>query len=114
MKRCLVLLALAGALAAPARPARAQLVTSFAFTTVDSVAIQNGRFIVKGVVQGDAAASEHFFNFGSSLVVNSDGTIDACNRMALMAMSKPGQYLFEMTASSGFNVPLCRLTRLNL
>lgn len=88
---------------------------TYVFTAVDSVEIKDSGFIfqVTGLLQGERVARtvELFAGFYLSPSYQSPQTGERCERMALLAMNKPGRYLFEAQeeTSGGFR---CKLTRL--
>lgn len=89
---------------------------TYVFTAVHSVELSDSGFMLKvtGLLQGESdpqtVALESFF---SSLnhYYQSPQAAERCERMALLAMNKPGRYLFEVQQepSSTFR---CKLTRL--
>jgi hypothetical protein len=108
----LAALTLATSIAAPAETAEVEYV----FTAVDSVGdippVQQLspllRFVT-GIVEGQASPQTVKFQL-------SDYFPSSCERLALMALQKPGRYLFAIkgTISSSNNylvVPSCRLVR---
>jgi hypothetical protein len=77
------------ALAALAVRAEAQTVPPVhVFTTVDAVLIEWSNVYVTGVVEGETAARRIGFVFSSSYASQRE----SCERLLLLAMSKPGQY----------------------
>jgi hypothetical protein len=68
-----------------------------AYDTVDSVSVGGRRIIVTGIISGQTAPSTFQYTiFDES---TSSGTTDAanrCDRLALLAMSKPGKFRFSM------------------
>jgi len=108
MKR-LARIALASAsLWCTAFPARAQVPigTFLVFVTVDAVRTEAGaRIWVTGILEGTSTPVEQFMTVTASQVTS-------CEKMALLAMSRPGQVKFEMgywprTPSNG----ACQLTK---
>jgi hypothetical protein len=67
-------------------------------------------------LKGDAAPSTRnvFYNCASNYNDNSELMIrlQSCERLALLAMTKPGQYLLEVEASN-YYMPGCKLTRVS-
>lgn len=107
--RTVALLALLAALAAS--PAAAQTTSSsWTFETVDDVQVYTNTsyaspqvtVTVTGIVQGESAATTH----SAMIVDEARATAEACERMALLALSKPGQYRFTLSGVSG-----CKLAR---
>jgi hypothetical protein len=81
------------------------------FVTVDSVYMHWTTLRVTGIVQGEASASEYEVSFLSSSDPSA-GRIANCQRLALLAMDRPGAYLFTLR-NEGSNYYSCRLTRVN-
>jgi hypothetical protein len=67
------------------------------YDTVDAVSVGGRRIIVTGIIAGQTAPSTFQYTiFDDS---NSSGTTDAanrCDRLALLAMSKPGKFRLSM------------------
>ncbi|NTX03437.1 hypothetical protein [Myxococcus sp. CA040A] len=85
----------------------------YVFVTVDSfVNVHATGVEITGVLRGESTARTIAFYFYTGV----DG-LDAglyasrCERMALMAMNKPGAYLFEMIKGPASYNLSCRLTR---
>jgi hypothetical protein len=105
-----------------ARSQSAQPVTAtpggvYVFETVDSYDVQGlyPRVTVQGVQQGQAAASSVTFGYSiySGSTADHPRSFERCERLALLAMNKPGQYLLEVRQEA-FGSQLhvgCRLTR---
>lgn len=92
--------------------------TPYPFETVDSYDVRGGpsQVVVTGVLQGEAAPTTLTFRYSatSSSSYESPRTFERCERMALLAMSKPGQYLLELRQeySSAYSYQVgCKLTR---
>ena len=80
------------------------------FTAVDTVSVQNTTVLVTGIVQGEAAPSTWAVRAYSSTEATAWAAI--CQRSALLAMSKPGQYLLEIQyLSSTYGGSVCKLSR---
>ncbi len=71
--------------------------------------MQSGRLYVSGIKQGEAAPSQEWMNFTATSV--EPGALESCNRMALLAMTRPGQFLFTIDRSGTAHA--CKLTRVN-
>lgn len=76
------------------------------------------RITVTGIVQGEASSSDQTFVYScessSSPNYELGRRIQSCERMALLAMAKPGLYLFQVTPYTGFYYfPACKLARVN-
>jgi hypothetical protein len=108
MKR--LLLAGAAALAlVSAGPAPAQTAsTRYVFVAVDAFEIQSTTVRVTGVVDGESAVQTVMASFynGSTSV----DQVAACERLALLAMTRPGQFRFEIQQASSYSV-VCKLAR---
>jgi hypothetical protein len=88
--------------------AEAQVSASWqVFTTVDSVEGNLNSLKVTGVLQGDSAPTTQNLVFSGT---ESVAAAAACERKALLAMSKPGQYLFSALWASAGSCS-CKLTR---
>ncbi|HET9449705.1 MAG TPA: hypothetical protein VFO83_02430 [Aggregicoccus sp.] len=90
----------------------------YLFETVDSYDVRGGpsQVVVTGVLQGEAAPTTLVFRYSaaSGSSYESPRTFERCERMALLAMSKPGQYLLELRQDSvsGYTLQVgCKLTR---
>ncbi|NMO22015.1 hypothetical protein HPC49_37915 [Pyxidicoccus fallax] len=84
--------------------------TPYVFQTVDSYNVVNHIEVeVTGILQGESAPRtvSFWYNLGN---IDSAGHLTRCDRMALLAMNKPGLYLLEMTQTNT-SVARCRLTR---
>jgi hypothetical protein len=105
--------ALAAAVLAAPGAAEAQTATGYTFTAVDAVRLDATKLYVTGVVEGEAAAREVLFNFsGASSYEYMLSALESCQRYALVAMSKPGQYLLRMQQSSSWaSYASCTLAR---
>ncbi|MFP2911783.1 hypothetical protein ACLESD_43525 [Pyxidicoccus sp. 3LFB2] len=83
----------------------------YVFETVDSyIATGTSRFEITGILQGESTPRTLSFRiagFNEAAVY-----ISRCDRMALLAMSKPGAWFLELVQlDDSFTVPTCRLTR---
>jgi hypothetical protein len=98
----LAALTLATSGATPAETAEGEYV----FTAVDSVEAYSGSSFsggtVVGVLEGQSTPQSVSYGFSSP--------VNPCERMALMAMQKPGRYLFTIKDPESFSRS-CRLTR---
>lgn len=79
--------------------------TPVVYVAIDSVGLQLTELTITGVVQGEQAATTKVFVFSSG----TESTVDACHRIALLAMMKPGQYLFRIVPE--YSAPDCKLSR---
>jgi len=94
--------------------AQSSSVETFVFETVDSYELLSGasQLNITGILQGEAAPRTISIPPATNNTVSYEGRVRACERMALMAMSKPGQYFFELRRYSNFQpVHGCKLTR---
>jgi hypothetical protein len=117
MKRLAFAAALLGALAAPAaaQTVPAMPANTVTFVAVDALRVEDNKLYVTGVVTGEAAASERGFTFYTTTGQTSYSLRESCERLALVAMAKPGQYTFEIagySATNGSNAK-CKLTRVS-
>lgn len=81
------------------------------FATVDAVSVQHSKVIVTGIVQGDQAASTWAVQYYlASTGVDAASFASACQRDALIAMAKPGQYLLEIQYAGAYG-SICKLSR---
>lgn len=108
----------------PLSVAVAEVQATYVFTTVDSYNIKGevSEVEVTGIVQGEATPrtvtlTYHPSTFSSQAgdYVASQRTFDRCERLLLLAMSKPGQYFLELRQEHDpFSTILfigCKLTR---
>jgi hypothetical protein len=99
--------ALAAALLAVPASAGAQTIGTFTFATVDEVALQGSNLVLTGILQGESVPTTRNGYISTSPTVG-----ETCQRFALLAQAKPGQYLLEITvASYGATLTGCRLRR---
>ncbi|MFL5353537.1 hypothetical protein [Archangium sp.] len=84
------------------------------FEAVDSYASADGRLSVTGIVTGEATPRTLAVDINYSF----PGHIElgrSCERLTLMAMTKPGQYLLQVSyynyGASDHPLSTCRLTR---
>ena len=117
-RRLLAIPLLAALFAAPVAVAEdAPRGRPYVFATVDDYSIRlDGRIDVTGVLQGEAAPRTVTFRIVLSHgeQENLQTLAGRCDRMALLAMSKPGAYLFTMSVEDHPNHYIqfaCKLTR---
>ncbi|MFY0572243.1 hypothetical protein ACN28E_51580 [Archangium lansingense] len=97
--------------------AQSSSIETFVFETVDSYEILSGvyQLNVTGIIQGEAAPRTIAIPPSTNANTTYDVRVRSCERLALIAMSKPGQYFFEVRrgSSSVYGQPLqgCKLTR---
>jgi hypothetical protein len=114
----LVAAAAACALASTTAVAQTTSVPTYVLTTVDSVRPTPGTLFLVGVREGDGAPSEVKLRFSPTGGTSDDARLAAlasCERMAMVMMSRPGEYKLEAWESSsvGQFTSSCRLSRLN-
>jgi uncharacterized membrane-anchored protein len=63
------------------------------YMTVDAVSVGLGSPTVTGVVQGDATPSTRTFQYNMGTLADQASAREACHRLLLLALSKPGQYV---------------------
>lgn len=108
MKRIAILAAAAAVVFASTRDAQAQVVTwNYTFTSVDAVSARSYTLYVTGLLEGGTSAVEASIPFSST--GNPTDALASCQRMALLAMAKVGQYRLQLAYASGY--PACRLVR---
>lgn len=96
---CCVLAALT--LEAPL-PARAAIGATITYDTVDAVEVLTDHIKVTGIISGQGASSATLYEiWGSPPSTQTSGPTDVaaarCDRLALLAMSKPGKFQFGLT-----------------
>jgi len=110
MKR-FALLALAAAICLAPASARGQVTYPLVrvFVTVDAIEMET-YLSITGVLQGEAQPSTLAFNW---YYTSTSSLREECHRAALLAMTKPGQYLFQVRQTYAGSLPTCKLTRVN-
>ena len=100
--RLAICLAIASSILAAPRPAAAAI--THVFDTVDAVEISGTAINVTGILAGQTAPTTVMFEFYDA------GRVQRCERLAVLAMSKPGKYQFGIGGPSGPNLtPSCKL-----
>jgi hypothetical protein len=89
---------------AMSHPARAQTPV-VPFATVDELSIGGGTLTVRGILVGGADPVSRDVRPVYGDAAQKQRVLESCERFALVAMSKPGQYLLFVTTES------CRLAR---
>lgn len=104
-----VLVAPVAALGAP----RAVGATPTVLVAVDSVAVNGTTLVVVGVVEGEAGPSEWgiAMSYSSADSTPAYGQLEACQRLALLAMSKPGAFRLSLRKPDAWAAPVCTLAR---
>ena len=108
----------------PLSVAVAEVQATYVFTTVDSYNIKGDSLEVQvtGIVQGEATPRTVTLTYHPSTFSGQAGdyvasmrTFDRCERLLLLAMSKPGQYFLELRQEvqhpDGLQFVGCKLTR---
>jgi hypothetical protein len=94
------------------QPARAAFGDVTLYDTVDEIRVVDLRLVVTGIIAGHSASSTATYQIRTTSVSNG-ATIDVaarCDRLALLAMSKPGKFQFGVVdESSGGAVFSCKL-----
>lgn len=97
-------LAPASALAAPEESVSG---VTYVFTTVDTYTAGAGHFVITGVLQGESAPRTISFDAPAY-----DGSeANRCDRLALLAMTRPGRFHFSWYREYAGYYPTCTLTR---
>lgn len=83
------------------------------FDSVDSVELNVDssvvHLVIRGIPASASAAVTRSFNFGSASAASDLSAASACQRTALLAMSKPGKYQFAIGLSTGVSAGACKL-----
>jgi hypothetical protein len=110
MKR-FALLALAAAICLAPASARGQVTYPLVrvFVTVDAIEM-DANLTITGILQGEAQPSTLAFAWTYSSTYSFR---EECQRAALLVMTKPGQYLFQVRQNYAGSLPICKLTRVN-
>jgi len=112
MKR-FVVAALAASFLVSSATAVDQVATTgtYAYTAVDEVAtLTTTQLRIRGVLSGDPTATSVVFYATTYSTGSAEPLSDRCHRLALLAMTKPGQYVLTVTASSIY-LQSCSLAR---
>jgi hypothetical protein len=81
------------------------------FATVDSVQVEPYRLTITGIIQGEAVPSSYWVQYGGYGDYAAAWTfVQICQQQALLAMSKPGQYLLDIYPGSS-SLSHCKLSR---
>ncbi|WP_375754583.1 hypothetical protein [Corallococcus exercitus] len=85
---------------------------TYVFTSVDAYTVGHASLDITGTLEGESTPRTFSFWAGGS---STDGySIEAsrCDRLALLAMTRPGRYLFSWAYGLPYsNAPQCTLTR---
>jgi hypothetical protein len=108
---CVVLAAVTILSAQPVRAAAGDITL---YDTVDEIRVSDDRIIVTGVVAGQSAATTAAYSIVNNHTSGSPTDVAAsrCDRLALLAMSKPGKFRFGVVEEEfrGFSCKLRVLT----
>jgi len=103
MTRLATCIAIAALTMISPRPAAASIGDIIAaYDTVDAIEVVANQITVTGIVTGEGAPSRRTFTILGSPVTPSSGTpqqdvaASRCDRLALLAMSKPGKFQFAI------------------
>ena len=110
MKRLLLAGAAVAALVAAASVHAQTTPPRYVFVAVDAVETRANLFTVTGVIDGESEARAVTFTFSDSSSTTARVDVAACQRLALLAMTRPGQFRFEV-ASANYYYPACKLAR---
>jgi hypothetical protein len=86
------------------QPARAAFGEVIAYDTVDAIKVVDTRIFVTGIIAGQGAPTTTKYEIRTA-GVSSGAAIDVaarCDRLALLAMSKPGKFQFGLVDESSF------------
>lgn len=97
---------------ARSRPTVASTFTQV-FDSVDSVELNMDsgvvHIVIQGIPAGGSVAITRLFVFGAAGAASDVSAATACQRTALLAMSKPGKYQFAIGQSEGVSAGACKL-----
>lgn len=99
---------LAVVVAAVAVATGAQTVTKLVYTTVDAVKMDYQAILITGVQEGATTATTASVYCSST---SCSDQLEKCQKLALLAMTKPGQYVFEIEKYSSQTFDRCTLRR---
>ncbi|HEX3763701.1 MAG TPA: hypothetical protein VHW23_33620 [Kofleriaceae bacterium] len=80
---------------------------TFAYDTVDAIEVFGPQIRVTGILSGQSSPSTTLYTVvnsttGSNISEPTDVAASRCDRLALLAMTKPGKYQFAVVAMSTF------------
>ena len=81
--------------------------TGAVYDTVDSVQASLNHVTIIGIVAGQSESSELLYTISD--FPNSSTAASRCDRLALLAMSKPGKFQFSTVKFDGTNIYACKL-----
>ena len=89
-------------------------VSSGTFQAVDGVELENNgaTLTVTGILQGQATQSAVQVRVDDSSHAVPMRALERCERLALLSLTRPGEYLFHIAQTESYYQPVtCRLTR---
>jgi hypothetical protein len=96
-------------------PAAAAFGDTITYDTVDAIEVLADQIKVTGIISGQGAPSTTLFRIVSSPPSSTTGgstdvAASRCDRLALLAMSKPGKYQFAIVQAADFGARFsCKL-----
>ncbi|RKH55942.1 hypothetical protein D7V93_21480 [Corallococcus llansteffanensis] len=102
-------LAPASALAEPEQPVPG---VTYVFATVDAYSVKRESFEITGTLVGENTPRVFYFGTWHSSFPDSN-SVEAtrCDRLALLAMTRPGRYLLSWTVEAYYGTLTCTLAR---
>jgi hypothetical protein len=90
------------------RPAAAAVGDTTTYDTVDAVEVMADQIRVTGIISGQAAPSTQLYRIVSSSPFSTGGgstdtAASRCDRLALLAISRPGKYQFATVQVADFS-----------
>jgi hypothetical protein len=70
------------------------------YDTVDAVETAGNRIIVTGIISGQSTVSETIYVIQDFPMSSTSASAARCDRLALLAIAKPGKYQFAITRSA--------------
>ncbi|RKG98925.1 hypothetical protein [Corallococcus carmarthensis] len=100
----------AGAKTPPEQPVPG---VTYVFASVDAYTVDLASFDVTGTLVGESTPRTFsFWAGGTSDSASNSVEASRCDRLALIAMTRPGRYLFSWNEGNGYtSLPKCTLTR---
>jgi hypothetical protein len=105
-------LAIAALVTISPRPLSAAIGPPIVYDAVDAIDVQRDRIEVTGIISGDDGPSTTLYQILGTTTGSSANDVAAarCDRLALLAMSKPGKFQFAVTLQATFpNRHSCKL-----
>jgi hypothetical protein len=78
------------------------------YDTIDAVEVSGARITLTGIIAGQTVPTERFYTIsdgsfqGGSTISSSPAAAARCDRLAMLAMVKPGKYQFATTQIGSF------------